>query len=110
VRFHRVLDGHLRRHAVGRLEYLADNPYAGVWEQAADGFHQMGTTRMSSDPRDGVVDIDCKVHGIANLFVASSSVFVTSGQANSTFTIIAFALRLAQHLKALAQRPELVTA
>jgi choline dehydrogenase-like flavoprotein len=61
--------------------------------------HHMGTTRMSADPRSGVVDADCRVHGVANLFVASSSVFPTSGFANPTLTIVALALRLADHLR-----------
>jgi len=59
----------------------------------------MGTTRMHSDAGQGVVDADSRVHGIANLFVAGSSVFPTSGAANPTLTIVALALRLADHLK-----------
>ncbi len=60
--------------------------------------HHMGTTRMHDDPRHGVVDADCRVHGIANLFVAGSSVFPTGGYGNPTLTIVALALRLAGHL------------
>lgn len=62
--------------------------------------HIMGTTRMHDDPRLGVVDADCRVHGMANLFVAGSSVFPTGGYANPTLTVVALALRLADHLKA----------
>jgi choline dehydrogenase-like flavoprotein len=61
--------------------------------------HFLGTTRMHENPRNGVVDADCRVHGVANLFVAGSSVFPTGGYANPTFTIIALALRLANHLQ-----------
>ena len=61
--------------------------------------HNMGTTRMSENPKLGVVDANCKVHGISNLFVAGSSVFPTGGIANPTLTIIALAMRLADHLK-----------
>ncbi|WP_294119993.1 GMC family oxidoreductase [Sphingomonas sp.] len=61
-------------------------------------YHQMGGTRMSDDPAQGVVDANCRVHGYANLYVAGSSVFVTSGWANPTLTIAALALRLADHL------------
>jgi choline dehydrogenase-like flavoprotein len=61
-------------------------------------FHHMGTTRMASDPASGVVDADCRVHGVENLYVAGSSVFPTGGNANPTLTIIALALRLADHL------------
>jgi choline dehydrogenase-like flavoprotein len=63
------------------------------------GYHHMGTTRMSADPKRGVVDANCQVHGVDNLFVAGSSVFPTSGAANPTYTILALALRLSEHLK-----------
>lgn len=63
--------------------------------------HHMGTTRMHIDPKQGVVDANCKVHGIENLFVAGSSVFPTAGYANPTLTIIALSLRLADHIKML---------
>jgi choline dehydrogenase-like flavoprotein len=63
------------------------------------GHHHMGTTRMSDDPTRGVVDRDCRVHGIDNLYVAGSAVFSTSGHVNPTLTIVALSLRLADHLK-----------
>ncbi len=99
VRAHEHWDDYLRRYGVGRLEYVVEDLEASVWDQATDGFHQVGTTRMSRNPEDGVVGPSLNVHGFDDLFVASSSVFVTSGQANSTFMIAAFALRLADHLK-----------
>jgi choline dehydrogenase-like flavoprotein len=99
VKAHKYWDQHLRSNNCGYLEYLTDDLEKSVWEQAGDGFHQIGTTRMSAHPHTGVVNTNCEVHGVDNLFVASSSVFVTSGQANSTFTIVSFALRLADHLK-----------
>lgn len=72
----------------------------GRWSENLSWFgHHMGTTRMSTDPRSGVVDADCRVHGINNLFIASSSVFPTAGFANPTLTILALALRLADHLR-----------
>jgi choline dehydrogenase-like flavoprotein len=58
----------------------------------------MGTTRMHDSPREGVVDRDCKVHGIGNLYVGGSSVFPTVGANFPTITIAALALRLAGHL------------
>ena len=64
-----------------------------------DMAHPMGATRMSEDPRDGVVDPDCRVHGIENLYVAGSSVFPTSSHVNPTLMIVALATRLADHLK-----------
>ncbi len=63
------------------------------------GWHHMGTTRMSDNPRTGVVDANCRIHGIQNLFVAGSSCFSTGSAVNPTFTIVALALRLADHLK-----------
>lgn len=69
-----------------------------VWPHA----HQMGTTRMSSDPKDGVVDVNCRVHSVANLYIAGSSVFPTGGGINPTFTIVMLSLRLAQHLRQLS--------
>ncbi|CAK9004859.1 2-PD dehydrogenase), partial [Durusdinium trenchii] len=62
------------------------------------GDHHMGTTRMSKSPRNGVVDENCQVHGMKNLYVAGSSVFPTYGYAQPTFTIGALAIRLASHL------------
>ena len=63
-------------------------------------FHYTGTTRMADDPHMGVVDKDCRVHGVDNLYVAGSSVFPTNGAANPTLTIVALACRLSDHLKA----------
>lgn len=63
------------------------------------GFHHMGTTRMGTDPKTSVVNENCQVHGVENLFVAGSSVFATSGWANPTLTILALSLRLADYIK-----------
>ncbi|GGI33783.1 hypothetical protein GCM10010987_76100 [Bradyrhizobium guangdongense] len=60
--------------------------------------HQMGTTRMASAPEFGVVDENCRVHGIDNLYIAGSSVFPTGGGTNPTLTVVLLALRLADHL------------
>jgi len=70
-----------------------------VGKHPIGGYHHMGTTRMADDPRRGVVDADGRVHGLANLYVAGSSVFPTSGWANPTLTILALGLRLADHLQ-----------
>jgi choline dehydrogenase-like flavoprotein len=67
-------------------------------QSSAWGNHHMGTTRISEDPSDGVVDADCRLHGTANLYVAGSSVFPTGSCANPTFTIVAMAHRLVDHL------------
>ena len=63
------------------------------------GHHHLGTTRMHNSPAVGVVDPNCRVHETNNLFIAGSSVFCTGGYANPTLTIIALAIRLAEHLK-----------
>jgi choline dehydrogenase-like flavoprotein len=100
VENHRILDAQLRLRGLGRVSYRSPDLHAAVLSQAGDGFHQIGTTRMSRNERDGVVDVDCKVHGQKNLYVAGSSVFPTSGQANPTLTALALAARLAGHLAA----------
>ncbi len=103
VRAHEHWDSYLRMLGVGRLDY-ADPDVAGmVAGRMGGGFHQIGTTRMSASPRDGVVDAQLKVHDVDNVYVASSSTFVTSSQANSTFMIVAFAVRLADHLAGVAR-------
>jgi nucleoside-diphosphate-sugar epimerase/choline dehydrogenase-like flavoprotein len=61
--------------------------------------HPIGTTRMAQDPRHGVVDANCQVHGVDGLYVAGSSVFPTGGHANPTQMIVALAIRLADALK-----------
>jgi choline dehydrogenase-like flavoprotein len=62
------------------------------------GHHHMCATRMSANPREGVVDADCKVHGVSNLYIGGSSAFATTGYANPTYTIVQMALRLGDHL------------
>jgi hypothetical protein len=99
IRCHQVWDDHLRENGCGHLEYLSQDRGSLVWRQASGGTHQLGTTRMAGRPQDGVVDANLAVHGISNLFVASSSAFLTSSQANPTFMIVVFALRLADWLK-----------
>lgn len=95
----RLLGAELGRAAFGRLQSpLVDDD--SIWPDDMYGdAHHMGTTRMHRDPAQGVVDENCQVHGVANLHVAGSSVFPTVGMANPTFTIVALAIRLADHLK-----------
>ncbi len=61
--------------------------------------HHIGTTRMSNSPKTGVVDKNCKVFGVSNLYIAGSSVFPTSSIVNPTYTIIALSLRLGKYIK-----------
>ncbi len=99
VEAHRHWDEYLQRHRVGRLSYVVDDLEQSAAEQVGDGFHQVGTTRMSERPEDGVVTPDCNVHGFDDLFIAGSSTFVTASQANSMFMILTLALRVADHLR-----------
>jgi choline dehydrogenase-like flavoprotein len=86
------------RAGLGRI-HIVDDDETG-WPPGLRGsWHQMGTTKMNADPAHGVVDPDCRVHGIANLFVAGGSVFPTSGTSNPTMTIVALALRLSDHIR-----------
>ena len=99
-RLRRAMAAAIRGNGLGTLIEDPGVDEAGWPHSMEGGKHHMGTTRMHPDPKQGVVDPDCRVHGIANLYVAGSSVFPTSGYANPTFTIIALTLRLADHLKA----------
>jgi choline dehydrogenase-like flavoprotein len=83
---------------IGRVRLGIDKPPS--FDQIFTGYHHMGTTRMHADARKGVVDANCKVHSVANLYMAGSSVFTTGGTANPTLTITALAIRLASHLAA----------
>jgi choline dehydrogenase-like flavoprotein len=105
IESHRLLDEALRSNGIARLEYWgsAEEIRRQVWETASDGYHQVGTVRMGEDPRTSVVDADLKVHGMSNLYVASSAVFPTTGQANSTLLAVALGLRLAHRLASLRQ-------
>ncbi len=92
-----ILGAEFGRAGLGRLKVTLGE-HARDW-LLQDGGHHMGATRMHTEPKQGVVDADCKVHGMSNLFVAGSSIFPTSGHANPTLTLVALAVRLADHLK-----------
>ncbi|MHA1571587.1 MAG: FAD-dependent oxidoreductase [Alphaproteobacteria bacterium] len=97
----RTLGEEFGRLGMGRVrleDWLLAND--GGWtNEVIESSHHMGTTRMASDPSQGVVDEDCRVHGVENLYVAGSSVFPTGGHVNPTLTIVALALRLADTIK-----------
>lgn len=95
---------HYAEQGIGRVR-LADRLVAepprppGLDQGSRVGGHpHMCTSRMSADPGEGVVDADCKVHGVSNLYVGGSSVFATGGYATPTYTIVQLALRLGDHL------------
>ena len=98
-RLHMLLAELLEKTQTGKLTWDAGAPPDFDNLIIDDSSHHMGTTRMGNDEKTSVVDHDCKVHGIQNLYVAGSSVFPTSGFANPTFTIVALAIRLADKLK-----------
>jgi choline dehydrogenase-like flavoprotein len=100
LRSHQFLDRWLSENAIGKLHYLHDPNRRddAVFRQAFDGYHQIGLARMSASPRDGVVNTDCRLHDVTNLYVAGSAVFPTGGQANPTLPAVALALRLGTHL------------
>lgn len=86
------------RSGAGRLQYDAGTLEEDLMRFGAYGGHHVGTARMGGDARTSVVDADCRVHSVDNLFVAGSAVFPTSSQANPTLTLIALSLRLGRHL------------
>jgi hypothetical protein len=98
IRAHEYWDRYLRSNGIGHLEYLDGDVRGAIERRLGGGFHQVGSTRMSASPDDGVVDADLRIHSVENVFVASSSTFVTSSHANPTLMIVAFAVRLAAHL------------
>jgi choline dehydrogenase-like flavoprotein len=85
---------------IGVFEYDPASIELEMSRYGAYGGHHLGTARMGSDPRTSVVDADCRIHGLKNLYVAGGAVFPTSSQANPTLTIVALAVRLAGQLLA----------
>jgi hypothetical protein len=106
IRTHELLDKWLRQCKCGELTYWypKNELSAAIHSMSIDGLHQVGTTRIAATADAGVVDDNLKVWGTSNLYVCSSSVFPTSGQANPTFLLGVFAVRLAHQLSADASR------
>jgi choline dehydrogenase-like flavoprotein len=99
VRAETIIEEELRRLGIGTLAPLEPAEIEGWPVNLEGGWHQIGTTRTDDDPKRGVVDAQGRIHGMANLFVAGSSTFPTAGAAPPTLTIVAMALRLAEHLR-----------
>jgi choline dehydrogenase-like flavoprotein len=95
----RKLAAELKISGVAEFEFDEESLEEDLLRFGAYGGHHLGTARMGSDPLTSVVDRNCKVHGMSNLYIASAAVFATSSQANPTFTVVALAVRLAQHLR-----------
>jgi len=106
----RLLQRDFAQSALGELTLDPDEADVEtvIRRDGAYGGHHIGTARMAHEPAQGVVDEDCRVFGIHNLYVAGSAVFPTSGQANPTLTIVALAIRLAHHIEAEASRPAVI--
>ena len=100
----RLLCRGLRRGGAFRVEPLAGALDGSCLERPDWQWHHMGTARMGADPRRSVVDRECRVHGVGNLYVAGSAVFPTAGNHSPTLTLLALSLRLADHLTAELRR------
>lgn len=102
LRAHTALEGWLTRNGLGALDYHAppEERAAAVLAEAKHGNHQVGTIRMGADRTRGVVDGDCRGFDAPNLYVISTAVLPSSGQANPTLTAVQLGLRLAAHLAA----------
>jgi choline dehydrogenase-like flavoprotein len=98
-RAHELIAAEVGRAGFGRFRIELEDDEEVPLRDATGCCHHMGTTRMHNDPRLGVVDANSKVHGLANLYIAGSSVYPTTGFVSPTLTITALALRLADHLK-----------
>jgi choline dehydrogenase-like flavoprotein len=92
-----LLGANLREAGIGEVVSTLDDgpPPPAVY----GNWHHLGTTRMHVDPACGVVDENCRVHGLSNLYISGGSVLPTGGYANPTLTVAALALRLADHLR-----------
>ena len=98
IRFAKLfMERNLGRIRIDEWVLTKDGKFPGFPQEVA-GNHHMGTTRMGSTPSEGVVDRNQKVFDIDNLYIAGSSVFVTTGHVNPTFTIVQMTLRLADHI------------
>ena len=101
-KLYEIIGKQVGMNGVGRVrfeEFLAEEYSEEIPDKMGGGWHHMGTTRMSADPKDGVVNSDCRVHGLKNLYVAGSACFPTAGAPNPTLTLVALSLRLSDHLK-----------
>jgi choline dehydrogenase-like flavoprotein len=100
-----LLAADIRHSGIGTFDYDPDSVETEMTRYGAYGGHHLGTARMGVDPKTSVVDGDGRVHGVHNLHVASAATFPTSSQANPTLTVVALALRMSTHLRALLQAP-----
>ena len=97
-RLHAVVRHRLAAEGAGKLESQLE-ALADDWSIVPDSAHHMAPTRMHLDPKRGVTDAQGRVHSVQNLFISGNSLLPTSGHANPTLTLVALAIRLAEHLK-----------
>jgi choline dehydrogenase-like flavoprotein len=98
----KIIGEQFGRAGIGRVrlkEFLTDENDMSWPEGTNGGWHHMGTTRMSDSPKTGVVDANCQVFGLSNLYVAGAACYTTSGAPNPTFTLVALSLRLSDFVK-----------
>jgi len=100
-----VIAAELERSGAGRFDYDRDTLEEDLLRFGAYGGHHIGTARMGTDPRTSVVNADCRVNSVHNLYVAGSAAFPTSSQANPTLTLVALSLRVGKHLAQRLVRP-----
>jgi len=102
ARAHQALASWLAASGFGRVEYRQSEAASADSALAlmSHGSHQIGSARMGVNRREGVVDGDLACFDSPNLYVLGSAAFPTSGQANPTLSIVAFATRLAEKLAA----------
>jgi choline dehydrogenase-like flavoprotein len=100
IKSHKILNTALLNNNIGHLEFLYSDSEQklAIVDQAVDGFHQIGTLKMSDDPAKGVTNPLGAVYGCSNLYVSSSAIFPSSSQANPTLLIVALAIRQVEHL------------
>ncbi len=102
LKIYEIIGQQVGASGIGRVKLrndILDGDEKSVPTSTSGGWHHMGTTRMNNDPKFGVVDENCKIHGIDNIYIAGSSCFPTGAGVNPTLTIVAMSIRLADHLK-----------
>ena len=92
-RLRAVVAGELEAMSVGRVTVARE------LHPDPNAHHHAGTTRMHASERGGVLDPNGRVHALENLYVTGASAFPTAGFANPVLTIVALAVRLAEHLE-----------
>ena len=99
ARTYEVISKEIEACGAGKLLTSVNEAHDRIAKQLGVGSHHLGSTRMSRDANQGVVNADCRVHDAPNLFLASPSVFCTGGFANPFLTIVALSIRIADKIR-----------